>query len=573
MKLQKLIISNFRGLKGDKNIINFADSNIIFLIGQNNVGKSTYLRAYEFFINPKQIAKIEDFYNYDTDIPIIIEGWFMKEDEDEYEEDLAKQGKGTEPDWVNKWVTTDNFVKIRKTWKTPGIFIKETFSPEKLDWVPNGFGGFDSLLTKYSPEPIAINAMEDETTLEEKVNKLIQDRYLKKIKEDYKELYQEALESIKVLQDKITSSEDVSKLNEELNSHFKETFADLTLRIQASKEENIKLEDAFKKNHTITVERTNINRKETFLQNGHGVIRQALFNFIAFLKESSTGSKKEYLILFEEPELFLHPCITFRLRECLYRLAENSPYQILCATHSPMMIDVSKPHSSLIRTVKGQNEETCTYQVGKEIFAKDEEQKQRVQMINRFNPHICESFYADKVILVEGDTETIVYRDLIKRFYPKEDVFILNTGSKNNMPFFQEILTAFRIKHCVIHDADTEFNSKGNHNSAWALNQKIWDLVEYANTQETGLACRYVHIANFENAHGYNLLSGKDKPLQAYKFVQTIKNRERDIPDCLKWLDDYMTERKIIHDMQYINDHSKTIEQIKEEEIHYKNLD
>lgn len=93
MKLQKLIVSNFRGLKGNKNIINFADSNIIFLIGQNNVGKSTYLRAYEFFINPKQIAKIEDFYNYNTDIPIIIEGWFMKEDEDEYEEDLAKQGK------------------------------------------------------------------------------------------------------------------------------------------------------------------------------------------------------------------------------------------------------------------------------------------------------------------------------------------------------------------------------------------------------------------------------------------------------------------------------------------------
>lgn len=74
---------------------------------------------------------------------------------------------------------------------------------------------------------------------------------------------------------------------------------------------------------------------------------------------------------------------------------------------------------------------------------------------------------------------------------------------------------------------------------------KIWDLVEYANTQETGLACRYVHIANFENAHGYNLLSGKDKPLQAYKFVQTIKNREGDVPDCLKWLDDYMKERKL----------------------------
>ena len=364
----------------------------------------------------------------------------------------------------------------------------------------------------------------------------------------------------------------MEKLNEELNAHFKETFSELTLKIQASKEENIKLEDAFKKNHTISVERNNSERKETFLQNGHGVIRQALFNFITFLKENSVGTKKEYIILFEEPELFLHPRVTFKLRECLYKLAENSPYQVLCATHSPMMIDLSKPHSSLIRAIKNDDETTRTYQIGDSIFAKDEERKQRVQMINRFNPHVCEAFYADKVILVEGDTETIVYRDLLKRFYPEEEIFVLNTGSKNNMPFFQEILTAFRIKHCVIHDSDTEFNSKGKHNSAWTLNQTIWDLVSKANALEKGMACRYVHIANFENAHGYHLISGKDKPLQAYKFAKTIQDRKAPIPDCLNWLMDFVGEQKIIHDMDYINNHKKTLEQIVEDEKGYKTL-
>lgn len=573
MKLQKLIIENFRGLKGKENVIDFSNSNIIFLIGQNNVGKSTYLRAYEFFVNPKQTARTEDFYNYDTALPIIIEGWFLKEVDDEKEEDLTGKGKSAEPDWVNKWVGTDGFVKIRKTWNNVGVYNKETYSPKESKWVQNGFGGFDSLFTKYSPEPIAINAMEDETTLEEKVNKLIQDRYLKKIKEDYEDLYKKALNDIKELQDKITSSEDVGKLNEELNAHFKETFSELTLKIQASKEENIKLEDAFKKNHTISVERNNSERKETFLQNGHGVIRQALFNFITFLKENSVGTKKEYIILFEEPELFLHPRVTFKLRECLYKLAENSPYQVLCATHSPMMIDLSKPHSSLIRAIKNDDETTRTYQIGDSIFAKDEERKQRVQMINRFNPHVCEAFYADKVILVEGDTETIVYRDLLKRFYPEEEIFVLNTGSKNNMPFFQEILTAFRIKHCVIHDADTEINSKGKHNSAWSLNQTIWDLVNTANALEKGMACRYVHIANFENAHGYHLISGKDKPLQAYKFAKTIQDKKSPIPDCLNWLMDFVGEQKIIHDMDYINNHKKTREQILKDEAGYKTLE
>ena len=194
-------------------------------------------------------------------------------------------------------------------------------------------------------------------------------------------------------------------------------------------------------------------------------------------------------------------------------------------------------------------------------------------MINRFNPHICDAFYADKVILVEGDTETIVYRDLLKRFYPNEEIFVLNTGSKNNIPFFQEILTAFRIKHCVIHDVDTYKSSNGNINPAWTLNLKIWELIEEANRIENNLARRYVHNANFENAHGYNLLSGKDKPLQAYKFVNSIKNRNNNTPDCLKWLDDYLGEQSILHDIEYINKNNKTIDEIENDKKRYINLE
>ena len=77
------------------------------------------------------------------------------------------------------------------------------------------------------------------------------------------------------------------------------------------------------------------------------------------------------------------------------------------------MIDISKDHSSLVRVAKD-NGIVKTYQVDSTLFnGNDNERRDRVIMINRFNPHICESFYADKVILVEGDTETIVYRDLL----------------------------------------------------------------------------------------------------------------------------------------------------------------
>lgn len=571
MKLYKLIIKNFRGLKGEHNEIKYEDSNILFLIGQNNVGKSTYLRAYEYFVTSKQVARITDFNDQDTSVPIEMEGWFIKEDFDDNDEDY----KARDPDWVSKWTNKDKLIKIKKVWSVlDKSFDKYSFSPQEGKWVKGGFGGFDSLFQKAAPKPIAINAMEDEETLNEKVNKLMQDRYLKQVSTSHPDLYKEAIEKIQQLEDAITSTDEMQKLNSELNEHFQSVFSNLSLRIEANNASNIKVEDLFKKNHTISVERPNASRKETFLQNGHGIIRQALFNFVTFLKDISSGTNKEYLILYEEPELFLHPKVAFKLRECLYDLAENSPYQILCATHSPLMIDISKPHSSLIRVVKDNHENTQTYQVGQDVFGKDDERKERVQMVNRFNPHVCESFYADKVILVEGDTEAIVYRALLKEFYPEEEVFVLNTGSKFNMPFFQEILTAFHIEHYVIHDVDTELNRKnGKRNAAWAMNQKIWDLVEKANAVQSGLARRYVHNANFENAHKYNLLSGKDKPLQASKFVDKVIRGEIINPDCKIWLDDIMGVKSIVHDMDYINRIKKSNDDIKNEECSYCSLD
>jgi predicted ATP-dependent endonuclease of OLD family len=555
MKLVKLKINNFRGLKGENNEIDFSNSNIIFLIGQNNVGKSTFLRAYEYLTAPKQVALKEDFFDHNPDNVITIEGWFEKEENDEFDDELKAKSK--EPDWLTKWICSDGFIKIKKEWKEIGkTFEKYTYNPAENDWTLNGFGGIEPLFTKHAPTPIVISAMEDQASLEEKVNKLIQDDFLKKVKEIYPDEYAKLIQNVKDFQSKITGSDAVENLNIELNKYFQKVFADLTLKIQASKDENIKIEDAFKKNDSVIVERNETQRKETFLQHGHGVIRQALFNFLAFLKKDEKTTRKQYLILFEEPEVFLHPKIAFKLRESLYDLANSSPYQILCATHSPLMIDISKPHSSLIRIVKDKSEITSIFQVGEDVFCKDDEQKQRVQMINRFNPHICEVFYADKVIIVEGDTEAIVYRDLLNRFYPNDEIFVLNAGSKTNIPFFQDILTKFRITHFVIHDSDTELSKNGNINPAWSLNKIIWDKIECSNKEKQGLARRYVHIINFEDAHSIKLSGGKDKPLQAYKFVKSV-SRDSEIPDCLKWLDDILGEQKIIHDMDFIETNKK----------------
>jgi putative ATP-dependent endonuclease of the OLD family len=548
MKLHRITVKNFRGLSGDQNIIGFDNSDIIFLIGQNNVGKSTFLRAYEYFVASKQAVNRFDFYNHDEQNTIEIIAEFVQEEEDREDPELSGSGKSKDPDWINKWVDpSTRIVKIKKQWVRVGESAqKYTYNPQSKEWTEGGFGGFDSLLTKYAPEPISIAAMETETTLEEKVNKIINDKFLKQAQERFPTEYNKALNSIKELQQAILNTDDIASYNEEINKCFKQIFPHLILQIQ-SKQDELNPLDVIKKNHSVAVKMENSEREESFTQQGHGVIRQALFNFLSFLgRVNNDNMQKKYLLLFEEPELFLHPKITYKLRKSLYELAQSDLYQVICATHSSLMIDVSKPHSSLVRVTKDVSGYTKTHQVGDDVFQKDE-YKSTVQMINRFNSNICECFYAEQVILVEGDTETIVLRDLLDRIYEDQDVFVLNTGSKNNIPFFQEVLTHFRIKHFIVHDSDHEEKK-----SAWTLNGRIWDKVEFANSLESDLARRYVFTNNFEYAHNYKHNPKEGKPLSAFNFSKNHINSKRDDYECIKYLNDILGEKTLLHDQSYL---------------------
>src|SRR3989338_5270461 len=415
MKLQKISIKNFRGLKGNKNVVDFTNSDIIFLIGQNDIGKSSFLKAYEFFVEPKKSAELTDFYDYSESNTLEIEAEFLLDSADSVNSDLrVDEDVASEPNWIKtKWADLNNIVRIKKVWDKQGDFKKYTWKPSAADWVMNGFGGLHQNLQKFAPTPIAINAMETENSLEEKVNKLINDSFLKTVKRDYPLEYVAAENAVKKLQNSVLAPENVLEHNKKINRLFKKVFSNLELEI-CPKNEDIKLVDAFKKNHSINVKTGGSSRTETFRQHGHGVIRQALFNFLAFLKNvgGEESNKKEYLILFEEPELFLHPKVAYMLRKSLYDLAQNSSYQVLCSSHSKLMIDISRPKSSIVRVVKNVDKTTATHQVGEELFQRNDESKKRVQMINRFNPNVCNFFYADLFFLVEGDKGVFFFRDL-----------------------------------------------------------------------------------------------------------------------------------------------------------------
>ncbi|HIF9235908.1 TPA: AAA family ATPase, partial [Photobacterium damselae] len=79
MKIKSLKVISFRNINGENNVLEFDDSDIIFIFGQNNVGKSTFLRAYEYFITPKKKSALSDFHKFDEENTIEMEMVFSKE--------------------------------------------------------------------------------------------------------------------------------------------------------------------------------------------------------------------------------------------------------------------------------------------------------------------------------------------------------------------------------------------------------------------------------------------------------------------------------------------------------------
>ena len=543
MKLIDLTVKNFRSIKGDGVTLSLKNSDIIFVFGQNNAGKSSLLSAYEYMVTPKKKAMLSDFLAFDVNNHIEIKVTFLKEEGDD---EVFKQ-KG-----FDKWVSRDGEIKFRKTWTNlDQIGKKETFDPsqEINDYVDNGFGGLEPHLTKHSPTPIRIPAFPTPGDLTTFIKDTIKKSVLKSLKDDEFEAYQQVINEVEKLQDKILSNQIIAAKKEKANENFKKIFPNLTLDISPVEGQEFNLATSLEKEFSVVIKDDRYPQaKQDFSHHGHGVVRQALFNFLGIVKndlptnKNKESSSKEYLILFEEPEVYLHPKAVSLLRKVLYQLCTNSPFQIICASHSPALIDISKPHTSLVRLIRDIDATTKLYQVGDDLFSSNIEIKNKIQMINRFNPNICESFFSNEVILVEGDTEAIVVRELLKRKFPDQDIFVVNTGSKNNISFFQKIFNHFNIKQHIIHDSDTRYiyskleneegeliysiqknkDGKPRKNSAWKINENIWEELVKGNNIQKGLSKRYVSIYDFETSHGYNFDKAKGKPLSAFEFANNI---------------------------------------------------
>lgn len=201
------------------------------------------------------------------------------------------------------------------------------------------------------------------------------------------------------------------------------------------------------------------------------------------------------LVLFEEPEAFLHPHSQVNLSRSLKELSRAGQWQVICATHSPLFASRNTADiSSLVRLARRDGKASAR-QVRKEewsqLVADNQEIYQHltdiavhpadmtVEMESMkyflwLNPDRASAFFASQVLLVEGPTEVALINRLVDDDKFGNDIaglYVLDCMGKYNIHRFMNLFGRMGIPHAVLHDRD----GKGNSNTHQILNASIED--------------------------------------------------------------------------------------------------
>ncbi|ELK46094.1 AAA family ATPase [Halobacillus sp. BAB-2008] len=538
MKLSKLTIRNFKGIK--ELTLHIEDISIV--IGPNNNSKSTILQALKQF-GSKETKLDQSFYhNYETSNPVSFHATFT----DITSEELDLHG-------IRKSVHEDsgNFIvraiynydqKVERASKTTG---EESHDLNYEGWDGKLGGGKDGThFLNAFPEIVYIPAVKDASD-DLKNNS----QYMKTLYSLYKSViknldeYKEAEEKARLLQDKINKHNDekINYFEEEVQEFLKDvTSTKIKFNVNVSPLEDIV--------STSVEPNFDFNGLETTLKHqGNGVQRTFILSIFKGFKlfkkkfnEEEKGVNRPLIIAIEEPELYLHPHLARVFKDTLYNLVDEGFFQVIATSHSPNFIDLSKPHRTLIKLNMKEDKKISVKQVNSDIYGLPDQEKERFQALLKFDPYVNEMFFANNVILVEGDTEVVALKSIGEKLVEsgelEEEVYqrtsVINCAGKGTMYVVLNVLNNFGVDYTCIHDFDiTEYNKKGDIRTvpslkaALTLNHKIERLCEI------GESPKYVFQHTFEAEMPEDYEKGESKSFAAYEY---IKNKSiHDIPGNL----------------------------------------
>ena len=337
----------------------------------------------------------------------------------------------------------------------------------QYDW-ENLPTGFSNTVTPMFPEPIYIPAVKDfsdETKTKESTSfgKLIKILFKQienspeflDIKNSFEKLNKMLNRQLIKDENGIESTLDerlpsLKLLETEIENIFQESFSQIKLELEIP---NPEVKQIFNSTQILIDDGI----KTTIDYKGDGVKRTLVFSILRTYVEklNSDNQNTDYIFLFEEPELYLHPNGQRILYNVLEKLSLKD--QVFVTTHSPNFFSATAKATCFIKIYKDFSlSPPCSK--AKEInFVQNSSYKDAFQIICYENS--TPAFFSKKVLLVEGDSDLIFLKGLsplINNTYcfDKLNIPIIRINGKSNIKRFINFYQHFDIEVFSLLDRD-----------------------------------------------------------------------------------------------------------------------
>jgi putative ATP-dependent endonuclease of OLD family len=550
-RIHRLTISNFRCIGQIPVTIELDE--IVVLVGPNNAGKSSILRAYEVVMQSGSQGHLEldDFPN-----GVLPDGGSDVVPTIELETVLYAESKPPAVHWIDEKPSGERHVRERWTWKKPGAPKKVGFNVEKDCWdEEHGPWGAAGVAQVNRPEPHRIEAFDNPATQAAAIVSLLEEAIKQKVKEvtgskseegQEKSAYEKLLDSVKTLRKEVAedAATAIDDLRKSLNESLAEIFPGYAIALDATAEDDVeKTISLFKIAPSLRMG-PNDGYQSSLERQGSGARRTLLWTALRILaehkrlpaKKDGAVLERPHLLLLDEPEMCLHPNAIRDACNVLYSLPSTKKWQVMVTTHSPIFIDLSRDNTSIVRVERGTGGNvtgTTIYRPTKAKLSPDE--KEELKLLNMYDPYVAEFFFGGRTVVVEGDTEHSAFKEIIQADNERfRDVHVVRARGKYTIIVLCKILNQFGNPYAVLHDADTPTiaTKKGEaKNPAWAANQKIKDIADEA-------PCGAVVVAslpNFECAMFGKAAKG-EKPYAAWEKVRKNEQCRAKITELLSFL-------------------------------------
>lgn len=499
MKIKSLTIHNFRSIKRVK----FSLEDYVILVGANNAGKSNVLTAlrifYEDEIKFNEKSDFPKFQTEDNESWIEIEYLLTNEEFINLKEEYKNSNRVLK---VRKYLKSQDRNRVKPNQSniygyenailSENLFYgAKNISQAKLGtvvYIPE-VSKTDETLKLTGPSPLR-NVI---TFVMKKVVKT--SKSFESLNTAFEEFNNKFSEE---------ASEDgfsLNKLREEINDSLKEWEVKFNLNINPVETEGI-----IKNLVSHYVIDKNLDKEIDVKCLGQGLQRHLIYTLLKLSSqytENKTYEKKEFspeltLILFEEPEAFLHPCQQEFLNTSLEELSSEKGQQIIISTHSPIFVSKNIEDIPALIKLKRKNGITHIFQVSedtrKTIIEQNNElvqflqsklndpsitesikvkirqtlgdtentirmEEESIRYMLWLDSERCSAFFADTVLICEGATEKIFIDYLIKNEWKdirEKRIYVLDAMGKYNIHRYMNLFKELGIYHSILADKDED---------------------------------------------------------------------------------------------------------------------